>query len=653
MSNTIQATFGLDINPLRAAAGKAQSIMKGVGDGMKSFIATPAAQVGAVLGSFFAYETFKSGIMGVVESGAQMVKLRAITGMTIGSLAMLKSLALETDTDFDSLAVSVNKMQRNLFTANKSGGPMIATLKMLGMDIADLNGLKPEEQFQKIGAAIAGLPTPMQRTATSMAIFGRSGVQMLPLFEQIGDVNFGNLSEKAKLLEKDAEVFRRITINFRKVSAGLKSRFIGMADQLAPVLLAVSTLLNSTNTLKFGQTLGKAMLDATEVFIGIWKNPAVLVDAFIALLQSGVASGMNTVVNGMIKAGVIFWEGMKLGVRAVLALDSYLTSAAYKFTGVVLDGMGDVNSYVNAGLVFAFENALEFFDGGWRTVLGNIQTGLVGAFNVAVSALKSGMDSIWNGAKAFWQQILSAIAKVPGLAKDAKDALLNAFTKKTEAEAPKSVAAPSGPFKARDFNTVLGSMKNSDYFKFAGAKLESLGDAGMKNAFTGMGDELKQFQDNAKALFNHVGTDFFGASEYKKNAEDAMAALKAVGEEVLAPFAIKPPEDAKNPRGLLSYAHDGLVSAGGLSTGNKGLMNAAYGQSNLLTAKERASIMDAAVARGGARAATTAGAFNAIRNGDHKRQREFEREKARKSEGIEQGNDLLGGILKQVTYFNG
>ena len=48
-------------------------------------------------------------------------------------------------------------------------------LDKLGISIADLQGLSPEESFRVLSSAIADLPDEMQKAALAQDVFGRSG----------------------------------------------------------------------------------------------------------------------------------------------------------------------------------------------------------------------------------------------------------------------------------------------------------------------------------------------------------------------------------------------------------------------------------------------------------------------------------------------
>ena len=56
------------------------------------------------------------------------------------------------------------------------------SLDALGISIASLEGLSPEQQFQAFANALAGVEDASTRAALAQDIFGRSGTELLPLF---------------------------------------------------------------------------------------------------------------------------------------------------------------------------------------------------------------------------------------------------------------------------------------------------------------------------------------------------------------------------------------------------------------------------------------------------------------------------------------
>lgn len=111
------------------------------------------------------------------EAAKELSVLHERTGLSYRALSGFKILARESGSSVEEFAGAIGLMQR----AITQGAPEAqAGLQRLGLTIADLSGLAPEEQFNKIADAFQELSDPAERTTVAMQIFGRSGRDMIP-----------------------------------------------------------------------------------------------------------------------------------------------------------------------------------------------------------------------------------------------------------------------------------------------------------------------------------------------------------------------------------------------------------------------------------------------------------------------------------------
>jgi hypothetical protein len=93
----------------------------------------------------------------------------------------------------DDVTVSMDKLSVSIGKAAESGKTEAFT--NLGLDFNQLLMMSPEEQFRAIAASISALPTEAERAAAAVAIFGKSGAQLVPFLATLGEVE-----ERAKRL---------------------------------------------------------------------------------------------------------------------------------------------------------------------------------------------------------------------------------------------------------------------------------------------------------------------------------------------------------------------------------------------------------------------------------------------------------------------
>lgn len=164
-----------------------------------------------------------TGAMGAMarswaQSGDELTEMSERTGIAVESLSTLSYIAMQTGTDITSLEVGVRWMQKNLAAAASGGGKASAALAEIGLSITDLASLKPDEQFEKIGAAITAIQTPAARTAAAMKIFGRGGSMLIPAMAHSGELRARQKSVGGPMTAADVEAAHEASMAMNDVA---------------------------------------------------------------------------------------------------------------------------------------------------------------------------------------------------------------------------------------------------------------------------------------------------------------------------------------------------------------------------------------------------------------------------------------------------
>ena len=341
---TLQARLSFHDGPFTAGLSRASKLAtnfaKGVGNRMKSFITSPLGQIGAAVSGFLTYKSFESGIQGSISFGDELWKLSRRTGMSVGELATLKKVASESGGEFETLAPAIGKMQRAVFDAAKGGGAASGAFAMLHLKASNLLKLDPAEAFQIIAEKISAIENPAARAAMAIAFFGKKGTELLPMMEDIGAVDFGHLSEKAELLEKNANLFHQITITFRRLTNSFGNIFLGIADKIGPTLLATLQQLGGTNMIAVGARIGESLVTGINFARGVFAD----FGGFVGRVWGAIAA-----------SGHRMFSGIRRALFSAVA-------GGEKFTPIFY--------ILSEGLKGAFAAALEFFDSAFRKLIG-------------------------------------------------------------------------------------------------------------------------------------------------------------------------------------------------------------------------------------------------------------------------------------------
>lgn len=147
----------------------------------------------------------------MIEYAESLEVASARTGIAVENLQRLQFVASQSDVSVDAVTSSINKLQRELVTGGKEA---TAAINRLGLSVNDLMMLEPDDQFLKIAGAIAEIPSPAERSAAAMEIFGRGGAELLPI------------------LTKGADGVRELSVQFDKLGISISAETVGKVDDL-------------------------------------------------------------------------------------------------------------------------------------------------------------------------------------------------------------------------------------------------------------------------------------------------------------------------------------------------------------------------------------------------------------------------------------
>lgn len=601
MANTIQGTFGLDINPLRAAANAALSVGRRLGGAFASVVSGPLARLGVLFASIGGTAVFAHGLKGAYDMGGAMNDLALRTRASVDALVILGQQFEDNGVEASRMGAVFDSMQRHL--KSKEGQ---RALSELGLRFRELRRLSPDLEFVQVGRAINKIEDPLRRVAAAQALFGKSGGDLLTLF---ADPDFGkgneNLQRQAKLLKENADIFDAISDRLGRAGNVLRGFFLGAAKGFASGLLPVLSKLESLDLVGIGEKFATALMTAGSVFLGIFADPGGALQAWMSGWKLVIANVVALLARGLRTAGQFLVEKFNAAGEMLRPVGKLMEGMALKFTGALLAGMGRMLNAVSlmgermqAAMIYAGEQAMEFIGGGWTKVVDQLGADLVRTFAVAsvelANGLARGLSQVWENAKGFWAGIMRGIAKLPGIAKETKQSLETAMDNVSSMPvkiATAGTAVATSGFKGRGFDEILkgvqargGAMRNwGNTLQASGDALSASGDM-MANAagreFAAMADTAgreiarigplmaKQLDESMEAMKRIFAGD---VSSWRADFSAAMQRLQAAGQAVMSrATAIAP---AAGPAGYAAFANfrtasmGSSLSSGGLTTG--------------------------------------------------------------------------------------
>ncbi|MCL2118884.1 MAG: phage tail tape measure protein [Planctomycetaceae bacterium] len=176
--------------------------------------------------------------------GDQIEKMTYRTGMGSEALSEISYAAQICGTDIKSVEVAIKGMQKTLSGAADELGSAEKKLAKLGLTLGDLDGKKPEEQFFILLERLRDIKDENIRAATALAIFGKSGTQLLPMIAA-GSKGIAELREEARKLgvslsKEDAQSASDLTGEFVKMKTALMGVSLAIGSAVAPAVRTVT-----------------------------------------------------------------------------------------------------------------------------------------------------------------------------------------------------------------------------------------------------------------------------------------------------------------------------------------------------------------------------------------------------------------------------
>lgn len=228
----------------------------------------------------------RNALSGLVNSfadyGDKIAKMSQRTGIAAQSLSEFDYIAGQCGTSLDTFETAIKTMEKTLAGAANGANDAQNKLANLGIALYEIRGKTPDEQFRRIAQAIASLPDPAQRAAAAMAMFGRSGTDLLPLMNQGADA-IDELTQKAHdfgLVLSDEDY--KAAENAQDAMDNLKRSFDGMKMQLSSALVPILTTV----------TNGIANV-SSKVIAWAQENPAA------AQTIAAIVTALTTLVAGL------------------------------------------------------------------------------------------------------------------------------------------------------------------------------------------------------------------------------------------------------------------------------------------------------------------------------------------------------------------
>ena len=409
----ISVGFDADTTGLVDGARRAGRAMDALGADVKALKSTMGVLVGInaaqlfgqiTAGVSYAISSFRDMAGAASESVDQLSKFAQRTGMMYADMAGFALAADLAGVSAESLVGAMTRADRAFVEAQRGSKSAADAFARIGLTIEGLSGLDAAGRFAAIAAAIGSLPTEAEQAAAAIALFGRSGAELLPLFQQ-GAAGIAEAREQADrlglaLTNEQGKAVEAMNDSWTLVSKSIEGIVQQVVANLAPAIQGLNEMWTDFVQATGGQNIGEYISDA------LFEAGLFLADIADYLYQN-----LSSV-----------WE------------------YAYK-VGQQWSGVWDV------GVRFA--GVMQAVTGAWNAVFGLFLLGITGTLEVVVSSLRDlvsyipGVDTTYLDGQieqlnAFNQSLVDGVTANTEKARQGYEQMLNGVGR----EAGEAIAGP-------------------------------------------------------------------------------------------------------------------------------------------------------------------------------------------------------------------
>ena len=460
-------------------------------------------------------------------------------GMSVGSLQALQMAAKLSGVD--DATGALQKLTVAIGTAAESGKTEAFT--KLGLNFQALQSMSPEDQFKAIQQAISSLKTPAEQAAAAVSIFGKAGVEMLPLMGQ----NLEEIEQRMRRLgaivgddQVEAiggmnDALDMVSDTFGGIIANVTGNLAPVVESLANDLLAFVEEFNNIGGEggSIADVISNALLEVANYFAGIFDGAVAQFEGFSVTMET-VGSIFEAAGNVFATVGEVLRAAFNVfqlaGDTMAYMMGTFLQYLGSKFSKD-LENFGKV--MVSAAMASAEKNQRDLEDAAsgvkkyaTRVVYGGNDAEEAPA-GKAKSALKDAMDRMNDPVakaereRARQQKELDAKAAREAAAADAKAKKDAEAAKKRQDEAAKKAEAIQS--KIDDRQKDAGDIKAERRAALRGKSNEAL-----------KANDVRSGEGMAQFLALASGREDPAIAEYRKQTqklEEIRGELRALQQE--------------------------------------------------------------------------------------------------------------------------
>lgn len=275
-------------------------------------------------------------ISSATQLGDTFNKMSIRTGASTEMLSALRFAAQQSGASLEIVEKGFTRLSKNMFDSTLGLAEAKRGFEALGITVTKNNGeLKAtDDVFLELAEKFKVMKDGAEKSAIANTIFGRSGIQLIPILNQ-GKEGIAELSEEAEKLgivfsEDDAQAAANLTDDMNSLSKSFEGTFKTLSVQMMPILSDIAKSITGVVTeitawMKEHPELTKLITITTAALGGFMLIVGPLLIALplmangFAMLRSKII-GIAPIIGKIAAAGAAFYVGWQVGK----AIDDFL-----------------------------------------------------------------------------------------------------------------------------------------------------------------------------------------------------------------------------------------------------------------------------------------------------------------------------------------
>ncbi|WP_089401428.1 hypothetical protein [Noviherbaspirillum humi] len=299
------------------------AVKSAVGNLSKSLVGLATSTVGiAGVYSGTIGEILRFGIT-AAETADQVGDLAEKYQVHANTLQVFGALVEEDGGTMEDAAAAIGKLKKAMNEATHGGKEQAAAFAGVGISVAELRSMKPEQVMERMAGAFKGSENDLAKQAVLLELMGKNGQTMMGTFNRGADGiknKFAEMRADGRLFTEDqlqqADAFDKTWKRLQGTFNGIKTALgLRLAEKLQPMFENIQKWVVANRALidsKFDAFLQKlpAMIDlGVQMFKGLWGVAQLVGSAFKTLNSVLGPTGTTLAMLGGIMSPVILAAG--------------------------------------------------------------------------------------------------------------------------------------------------------------------------------------------------------------------------------------------------------------------------------------------------------------------------------------------------------